>query len=188
MVLAVALVIAFQPHATDLQIRLTAMALEWLGIGTVAYGIRETRQLFGRPGLLRLLRDWISRFPRWKRQVILGAGSGSISLSGSGRGYVWTPMDPNAPVESQLKALAQNVERLNERIVHLQNEIDQELRKQSEALHQEQATRAKGDEELHLRLESAETGGLHITFMGLLWLLLGVFLATLSSEIAQWRA
>ena len=59
-----------------------------------------------------------------------------------------------------------------------------ELRKHSEALRAEERSRARGDQDLSLRLEAAETGGLHITFMGTVWLFLGAVLATMSPEIA----
>jgi hypothetical protein len=102
--------------------------------------------------------------------------------------HVWSNVDPAAPVEAQLNALKKNVERLHERLIQMQDEMDRDLHRHSEALRQEQEVRGQGDKHLHLRLEAAETGGLHITFIGLLWLLLGVLLATIPGEIHSWRS
>jgi len=107
---------------------------------------------------------------------------------GRARMHGWTKVDPSAPLDVQLNALRQNVERLNERVTQVQNEVDAELHKHSEALRQEQQIRAKDNKDLQSRLEAAETGGLYISFIGLLWLLLGVLLTTVSPEIARWRS
>ena len=108
-----ALVVSFRPGVPELQIRISGLALQWLGIGTVAIGLRETRKLFERPSLIALLCAWLSRFPRWRRDVRVIAGSGSLGLTGmAARMEVRTPIDPNAPTAAQLAGLTHNVERL----------------------------------------------------------------------------
>jgi hypothetical protein len=97
---------------------------------------------------------------------------------------VWTNVDPSAPLEKQIEAVTKNLDRLRNRLNQLHDEMDKGLREHSEALRQEEATRAKDDEHLRQRLHAAETGGLHITFAGVVWLLLGVLLATLPQELA----
>ena len=115
--------------------------------------------------------------------------TGSLGLSGgSARLEVWTNVDPTAPVEKRIEGLTRNLDRLRERVTQLQAEMDKQRLQHSEALHQEQQARAKGDEHLRTRLEAAETGGLHITFVGVIWLFLGVLLATLAQEISVWRS
>jgi hypothetical protein len=189
LVLVPALCVSLRPGATDLQIRLTGMVLQWLGIGTVAHGVHQTRKLFGRPSLVDSLRQWFSRFPRWRRPVTVEIGAGALGLGGlSARLHVWSNVDPAAPVEVQLNALKQNAERMNERLNQMQDEVDRELHQHSEELRREREARGHGDKDLHLRLEAAETGGLHITFVGLLWLLVGVLLATIPQEIERWRS
>jgi hypothetical protein len=187
-VVALALVASLHRGTTDLQIRSDGLVLQLLGIGTVAHGIHETRKFFGRPGILSLLRDWLSRFPRWRRQVIVGTGTGSLGLASlHARAHVWTPMDPLAPVDAQVKALIQNVERLNQSLIQVQQEMDAALGRVTAALGEERTTRSKDVAELQKRLEIAETGGLHITFVGVIWLVVGVVLTTLSPEILRWR-
>ncbi len=188
-VVLLALTFSLWSGVTELQIRLTGLLLQLLGIGTVAHGVHQTRKLFGRPGVLDLLRKWLSRFPRWRRQVIVGVGGSSVGISGGlVRAHIWTKIDPASPIQVQLDGLKQNVERLNERLIQTQNELDAQLGQHSEALRQEQQVRAKDDTELRQRLEVAETGGLHITFIGVVWLFLGVLLATIAPEISRWRS
>jgi hypothetical protein len=189
LVVVLALYISLRHGATEVEIRLTGLALQLAGIGTVAHGLHETRKLFGRPGIMTLFRRWASRFPRWRRHIIEHLAAGSFEIAGSkARAYVWTTMDPAVPVQMQLNALRQNVERLNERLTQIQSDLDTELHRHSEALGQEQQVRAKHDQDLQSRLEAAETGGLHISFIGVVLLFLGVLLTTLSPEIARWQS
>lgn len=186
-VLVSALIVSFRPSASEFQIRFTGLILQWLGIGTVAYGIRQIRQLFGRPGILKLFWGWISRFPPWPRHMVSATGTGAIeSRMASVRGFGWSEIDPTAAIDERVDALTKNVERLYRLLIQAQTDIDKELRKHSDTLSHEQETRAKDDIHLRLRLEAAETGGLHVSLIGVLWLLLGVFLSTVSGEIAQW--
>jgi len=187
LVLLLAFLVSFRPSAWEIHIRVTGLILQCLGIGTVALGIHETRKLFGRPGIVKLLLEWMSHFPRWRRRIVLAAGSGTLgALTGHVRAHVWSNVDPSASIEARVDALTKNVERLNERLIQVQKEIDSELHKQSDALRQEEQIRAKDDQSLQQRLEAAETGGLHISFIGMLWLFFGLFLSTMSAEIAQW--
>jgi hypothetical protein len=111
-------------------------------------------------------------------------GTGMISAAGmSARGYVWSNIDPTAPIDSQINALTKNMDRMNERINNLENNVDLRLREHSEALKQEQMAREKNDKQLNERLETAETSGLHISFIGLAWILFGLLLSTVSMEI-----
>jgi hypothetical protein len=187
LVVVLAGIIAIHAGVSEIQARLTGLVLQLLGLLTVVYGIRETRKLFGRPSFRQLLREWLSRFPRWRRDAFIYAGSGAMTISGgSATAHVWSNIDPAAPIEERVNALTRNVERMNERIIHIQKENDAELRKHTESLRQEQESRKEGDDQLNMRLEAAETGGLHISFIGVIWIFLGLILSTVSPEIAQW--
>jgi hypothetical protein len=83
-------------------------------------------------------------------------------------------------------ALTRNVEELNRRVAQVEHDSDSNLRVQMDVLHQEQEARVLDDSQLRARLEEAQTGGLYISFAGLIWLLCGTLLTTLSNEIAQW--
>jgi hypothetical protein len=119
----------------------------------------------------------------------MGAGGVSVSVPVvSARGHVWSPIDSTQPVEQQLLALKRNVERLDKQVDEIRSELESITRKQSDALSEEQKARRVADHEIHKRLEAAETGGLHITLIGVIWLFVGVLLATLSLEIVRWRS
>ena len=186
-VVVVAMLLVARKGVTEPQIRIVGMVLQILGIGTVAWGIRETRVLFGRPDIFRLSRDWIRRFPVYGGRVV--TGSVNITVPGAtlqARGYVSAVAGPNATVDARLEALERNLWYVNDRIDHIQAEMDQNARAQRQALEQEQQTRVKENQELSAKLEATETGGLHISAMGALWLFVGVTMSTAAPELAKW--
>lgn len=169
------------------EIRLTGLALQVLGIATVAWGIRETRALFGRPDILTLARNWFRRAPVYGKRVV--SGSFNITLPGleaHARGYASSTATLDATIEKRVGVLEENIKHLNRRIDETQAEIDQNSQAQSAALEQEKQERSQQDQELSVKLEATETGGLHISAMGALWLFVGVTLSTASVEIAAW--
>lgn len=185
-VVAIALLFALRRGVTEPEIRITGLLLQILGIATVAWGIRETRALFGRPSLVTLFREWLRRFPVYGGRIV--SASANITLEGTtlhARGYVSANAGPDATVEARIEALEKNLRYTNERIDHTQGEMDQTFRRQDDLLEQEQQTRATEDQEILARLEVTETGGLHISAVGALWLFVGVTLSTAAPELAK---
>lgn len=169
------------------EIRLTGLALQILGIATVAWGIRETRALFGRSDIFTLACNWFRRAPVYGGRVV----SGSINITSpgfeahaSGSASITATLD--ATMEERVGVLEKSIKHLNSRIDETRAEIDQNSRAQSAALIQEKQERSQQDQELSAKLEATETGGLHISAMGVLWLFVGVTLSTASVEIAAW--
>ena len=180
-------VVFFLTGATEIQFRFTGLVLQWLGLGTVVHGIEETRMLFGHPNIVQLLLEKLLRFPRLRRDVFIHVGSGVITTDvGSVTAYGWRNIDPAAPIEAQVAALTQNMEHIKQRLDQMQKDVDSKISKHSVALHEEKKEREQGDKKLSMILEAAETGGLHISLMGVFWLAIGLLLTTFSPEISQW--
>jgi hypothetical protein len=169
------------------EIRITGLALQVLGIGTVAWGIRETRALFGRPDILRLARNWFRRAPVYGGRNVSGSSDITLpSLRVQAHGYSSSTATLDATIEERVGVLENNIKHLNGRIDETRVEIDQNSRAQSTALEREKQERSLQDQELSAKLEATETGGLHISAMGALWLFIGVTFSTASVEIAAW--
>lgn len=186
-VTGIALFISLRPGTEEPVIRFSGLALQILGIGTVAWGISETRALFGRPSLFAVAKSWLLRFPPFHSGVV--SGTANIDLGGltmSGRGYSMDNAGPNATPEARIEVLEKNIGRVNERIDQTQREMDTEFRNADAALKQEEQARDAEDQAIRHKLETSETGGIHVTAMGALWLLVGVTLSTASLEIAKW--
>ena len=182
----VAGVASFLPGNTDDRVRYCGMTLELLGVFTVVHGLREKRRLFKRPSLFDHLKDWLGRRPRWgaKNQVIIAASAGHLSISGSARTSIWRGTAPDATLEARFAALEANVETLRSEQAELAKQLQAEAQTRNTALEAERRSRDSVVNALRSQLDTFGAGGLPLETAGLVWLILGVVLATASTEIA----
>jgi hypothetical protein len=184
-IISLALAIAIGPLASEPVIRLTGLVLQIMGIGTVAWGISETRALFGHPSFATRIKEWLGRFPLLQRSPVIGV-AGVAMGSAVVRARAYGTHGPTAPtVESRVEALEKNVAAIHERITQAQKEMDDEFRKSAEALKHEEHVRQEADTAIRNKLEATGTGGVHISAIGASWLFVGVVLSTASVEIAK---
>lgn len=185
--IGVALAVCLRPHTPEPVIRITGLGLQLLGIGTVAWGISETRAHFGHPSFAAKAKAWLGRFPLRRRNIVLAAAAGSIGMAtAKAQGYTKLGAGPNPSIETRVDALERNIELIHERINGTEMEMDEELRKAADALRNEQQTRQTEDQEILKKLEATGTGGVHISAIGASWLFVGVVLSTAGTEIAEW--
>jgi hypothetical protein len=185
-VVCVALVMSLRPHTTEPVIRLTGLVLQLLGIGTVIWGISETRALFGHASLTSKARAWLGRFPLLRRNVVVAAGGVALSAAvGKGRAHVTHGPGANPTIDTRLEALEKNVTSIHERISQTQKEMDEEFQKTTDALKREEQSRQAEDRAIREKLEATGTGGVHISAIGALWLFVGVILSTAATELAE---
>lgn len=183
----VALAISLRPHTSELVIRLTGLVLQVLGIGTVIWGISETKALFGHPSFALKAKSWLKRFPLLRRNIVFATGAGSLGLAACKvRGHITQgPTGRNPTIEERVDSLERNIALIHERISGTEKEMDEEFRKVTEALKDEAQARQAEDNLLREKLEAAGTGGVHISAIGASWLFVGVVLSTVGIEIAE---
>lgn len=185
-VIAVALIVSLRPQTPEYVIRLTGLVLQLFGIATVAWGISETRILFGHPSFAAKAKSWLGRFPLRRRDVVFAAGAGSfLAATGKARGYVTRGPGPNPTIKTRIDALEKNVLLLHERISSTEKEMDEEFQKITDALKNEEQARKSEDNVIRAKLEVTGTGGVHISAIGASWLFVGVILSTAGLEIAE---
>jgi hypothetical protein len=183
-VICVALIISLKLHPTEPIIRITGLALQLLGIGTVIWGISETRALFGQPSFASKIKAWLSRFPLLRHDVVLRA-NGAIHLHVSGKGRLHQThkaIDPTT--EARIDSLEKNIELIHERINQTQKEMDEGFQKVSDLVKREEQFRQTEDNAIRMKLEATGTGGVHISAIGASLLFVGIILSTAATEIA----
>lgn len=186
LVVAVSLLFAFGPGPSEPRIRITGLALQLLGISTVAWGIHQTRVLFGRPTIISVVRKRLSRLPKYRPRRV--TGECHINLPSPivfATGYEWIN-PPDASLDARITAMEENLKRVNERVDRTKDLLRQEVCNREDALNLERQAREKENQELSQKLEMSETGGLHISAMGLMWLALGLIMSTVTNEIVSW--
>lgn len=160
--------------------------LEFIGVATVAWGLRETRKLFEKPGALGHFSNWFKRFPKYRRSVHLQAGTGdTIGVSDSVTMNIWRNTKPDDPIEKRVEALEVNLIRVKEELRGTQKDVNQRFSEQGKFLKEEVAGRSASDRRIEEKLEASETGGLHVSAIGLFWLMAGMPLTVFPREIAQ---
>jgi len=185
-VIIFALVISLRPHTPEPVIRLTGLFLQLLGIGTVIWGISETRALFGHPSFAAKTKLWLVLCPILRKNTVIVAGSGIIAVAGcKARMHVTHGAGPNPTIEARIDAVEKNIALIYERITCTEKEMDEEFRKVTEALKNEENVRKTEDNEIFKKLECTGTGGIHISAIGASWLFVGVILSTAGIEIAK---
>lgn len=169
------------------RIRLTGMCLELLGLGTVAYGIRETQKLFSRPRLAEIARKWFGRFPKLKLESRIVVGAAHINFEGmaSGSAFGSASLSTTASLEERVTFLERRMDQANVLIHETQQKVEEEARKRSGALDVARREREVGDEKNNKLIQEAIAGGLYLETTGVLWLLCGITFATASNEIAN---
>lgn len=173
--------------ASEPAIRIVGLLLQLCGIGTVAWGLRETRKLFGHPHFGDLTLDWLTRFPQFNPKPITGyANSNLPKIKETASGYSWSTVDPEAPIEVRLSAIEANLSTLNSRFDHTQRGLDKEIREIRSKIYEEELLRQNEDQITSKKLEAAHTGGLRISAVGLVWLSFGLILSSTSVELAKY--
>jgi hypothetical protein len=172
--------------ASERSIRFVGGGLQLLGIGTVVWGISVTRKQFGRQPIHMWLYSWLRRFPLIPRTGYVRANGIMPSISARGRiTAVFTP-NSNASVEERLLAIEQGIDTVQNRIGAAEAQIDHEIREAQSKIAVEAKVREGADRQTMSALESASTGGVHVSAIGALWLFVGVLLSTASPELSSW--
>lgn len=170
------------------RVRWTGLALQLLGIATVAIGLSETRKLFGRPSLLDAGREWFKRRPKIRQDVrvpitgVMATAEAGDFLSANGTVHP----APNTPLEERVQRLEGKVNELSRKASENEMALEEEKRSRATALADERYARGAGDEKVKRQLEEACVGGLYLETMGLVWLVVGVILATASVDVDKW--
>lgn len=168
-------------------VRITGLFLQFFGIATVAWGIRETRKLFNHPSFFEKAIEWMKSFPPYEGRTSSGSASASLGkLTGQAHSHNFNPIDPNSSVEERLDSITKNINIIYDRLNHTERDIDTKTKSITEAINQEKAIREQAFKETHNKIESANAGGLHISAMGVFWLFIGVTLSTASAEISKY--
>jgi hypothetical protein len=174
-------------NPTESCIRLTGCALQLLGVGTAAWGISETRALFGHPTLVGRLSKWWSRRPRPRRGQVINAAASACAMSSTtgARAHVTHPVSGEPTLQNLAESISENVRLIHERITRTGQEIDRESDRREVALREERRSREEADATIRRQLESTATGGFHISAIGATWLFLGVILGSASVEVSR---
>ena len=185
-VIVAAVLFGFVTWHSEISIRVSGYALQLIGMVFAIRGLLGIRAHFGQPLLRQLLINWVKRFPKWKRSVVIGVGTAHVSMAGmKARAEVWTPDDPNKPIEQRIDAIIKNLERIRVEQRDHANSIDELKDSHEEHKKQVAEQNKKIKEDIHSDLESLHTSDLITSLVGLVWLTVGITMSTLAPELSK---
>lgn len=166
--------------------RLTGLFLQILGIGTVIRGFNQTRKQFNHKPYKELFANWLERFPIKSNPTFIETEE--IKTSATILSVTLTNffnLDPDSPVEEQLTKIEAQIRLLENRLdINKSKNID-EIKSLKSNLTDERNERIKSINESFKIIESTSTGGIHISLIGTIWLLIGVIFSTASLELSK---
>ncbi len=187
LVIAGAVYFGFFKWHSEFSIKLSGLVLQLIGMILAIKGLLKIREHFGQPLLSSLFCDWIKRFPKWKRNIVINASATSIlSLAAKARAEVWIPDNADQPIETRIVGIIKNLEKIRSEQREHADSID-EL-KDGHKKHKEKVTEQtkKMEERIHSNLEFLHTSDLITSLVGLVWLTIGITMSTMAPELHQW--
>lgn len=163
--------------------RVLGVALQLLGLITTGFGIRDTRRLFGRPTLLESVRRWLRALPPFQPKSVTLTASAALGLGASGEAYV-SRGSGTGSVEDRLAAIEENLKALREIVFAKAAALENKTRELKQEIQEETGQRTAEDRRIEMLMRSANTDGLWLAAVGLLWIAAGIVLATFPTELA----
>lgn len=165
-------------------IRYGGTLLQVLGLLLVARGLDRTRAAFGRPTMTARVRAWAHRLltSGRPRNVAILVGTGEIRLSGAvalahGRAL-------GASLDRRIEMLEQDVERLRKDTQESTSNLRQSIETLKAELVAEVQKRTENNARVEHLVSEVGVGGLHLEWIGLLWLVLATVCTALPEELA----
>ena len=175
------------PAPSELGIRAAGYALTLAGVLLVVRGVIETQSLFKRPSYRSRVTLWLKRLPPifQRRQVIVAAGAAALGMAtASARASVWSnPRDDS--ITERVRVLEQNLGRVKEHVVAVENRLDQEVRAFQHSLATETSARDAKIAQLAQTIETYTTGSLDGELVGVAWVVVGQAFGSFPAEIAR---
>ena len=187
LVILAAIFLGFVTWSSETSIRSAGYGLQIIGMIFAIRGLLSIRTHFDQPLLRTIFIYWLKRFPKWKQNVVIGVGAAEMkSMVGKARAEVWTPDNPEHPVEQRVEALVENLERVRKEQREHTECIDK-LQDSHEKHKKEVAEQSKKiEEDIRSDLESLHTNDIVVSLVGLVWLTVGISLSTMAPELYLW--
>ena len=177
--------ILFLPWDLASLVRYSGLALELLGIVTVAIGLKGKRELFKKPSFIEHIKNWWNQRPKWKSVAhTISLSSAAFSLSGgSAKISIWHgPQD--ATVESRLESVEKNLLFIRDELKDIERDANTKHSKVVKEIESERHTRESSMQEIRTRLEDLAARDISFEALGVYWLFCGLVFSSLPSEIS----
>ncbi|GAB2719269.1 hypothetical protein [Comamonas sediminis] len=188
-VVMASLVVMWMCGWSEKAFRITGMFLQLGGVLTVVWGIVKTREDFQQPAVKTQFGVWFKQFPQWNPPPIVLSPEG-VGLVVSGRAHLVTGSGPSIDRTvdgrlTHLEGIADKLERAHKELEILLLESDE---KAKQALDAEVSRFTNLIAGVSKKIETTATGGVHVSAVGVVLLLVGTIFGGAAPELSQWIA
>ena len=166
----------------------TGTMLQIFGLTTVAIGLRQMRRMFDRPSFRAATLNWFRRLAATftgPKPISLQASFGAFATM-TGEARVIRGVGPGATLDERVSTLEKNLTLLRDELDTKLQGLRRELGTVKESIEHESQERRAADEKTGREIEEVAIGGLHLEWVGLFWLYLGVIAGSIPDVIAEW--
>lgn len=164
-------------------VRYVGLALELLGLITVALGLKGKRELFKKPGFIQQRATWWNQRPAWKPSTVIANGTFTSASSTRAKGNFWHGAKDES-IEGRLVAIENNLLSIQSEIQLIEQEASNNHTKLVQEIESERQTRQSSILEISSRLEDLAAKDINFEALGVYWLFWGLVYSSLPSEIA----
>lgn len=156
--------------------------LQWIGVFSVFFNIRETKKKFNKPNSIDNFKKWFRNKPKFNPKpahikpegIFIDASVVGLSLIDM---FSW---DKEKNTEENMRI---NINRCIEDIYNLENKFKDEVGQINASLSNDISEIKSLLNSLKSDIENVATGGLNLTFVSSAWILIGVTISTIPDDI-----
>jgi hypothetical protein len=179
----------FFSSTTSAGVRYAGATLQILGLATVASGLSEMRRYFGRPSLREKFCGWLKQIAAvFKRPQTAtyddGLSLGGTTYGGSGSERFIYSAGPEASLEERISVLEKNLDRLRDEFEGEVKPLRQDVGGLRRDIKSEIQARRAEHQEMEKKIEQVAVGGLHLEYIGVVWLFFGILASSIPDELA----
>lgn len=173
-------------NLNEFWVRVIGVLMEVLGLWTVLSEIRQTRTTFGLPGFFETFIAWVKRVPiPGRRRVITAEVHAAEMAISAASATARIAASEDADLEVKVRVLRENVDALYQLVSDLRDKMRDLDNRAKKDLREETRKLGAELEKLEERLNLVHTGGLDISFLGVIYVFAGMVLETFPTEIAS---
>lgn len=168
-------------------VRYAGTILQALGLGTVAIGLRQTRQKFRHPAVGTKIKNWFKNIAsafKAPEPITLQVSDG-VSVTTGIDAILTVEPGPDTTIEQRVVLLEQKVKALRQELNTQIKEANHTIDIIKKEMQRESEERQTADKKTNQLIEEMGVGGIHLEIVGLVWLFLGVILTSIPDEIGR---
>ena len=166
----------------EIEVRWLGLMFQIIGVLVVVRQLDDRLKLFRKPSVLSSIRNYWRRFPSRDTKNINLSAHFSGALKGNAR--ISVRRRSNSSLESRVEALEGEVEDLRRDIRVVEKALNRHKEDNRNSLETMREENRRSHESLERLVDEAVVGGIHLEWVGVLYLLVGIVLATTAPEIA----